>query len=264
MTKLFLRKVFYAIGDTFFYLLGFNFALTIICAIGVQVYVRMPSAPLQALAAAVFFIPVGIVLTTLSMLYGQVSEYKSFTLKDFLPTLSECWKTGFAFFVILFIVFFFLFAAVPFYFYMMALPAFLIAAVVFWLVVLLLVALQWFLPLYYRMGASFNTCLRGAFFLFFNNAGFSIFLFGFSFLILAISFFFGFVIPGWVAVLIAQQSALRLLMFKYDESMEELLAKKGKSKSKRKTPANWGEILAEESARIGKRTLKSFFMPWKD
>lgn len=272
MIKLFLRKVFYDIWDNFFHSLVFNFMLTAICAAGVQVYARISNPLLQAAVAALFFLPAGSLLAAMSSLYGQVSDYRRFAFKDLLPALKESWKAGLALFAVLFFVLLLLFSAVPFCFFMMTIPGFLAAAFLFCLAVFLLAALQWFLPVYYRLNKDFIACIKKSFLLLFDNPGFSIFLLAFSALLLVVSILLGFIVPGWTSLLIAQQGMLRLLMFKCDwlESEEKKLAASlgeghAALSAKRERPrVPWDELLAEEEKSVGHRTLKSFFLSWKD
>ncbi len=268
-----MRKAFYDIWDCFLYSLLFNSVITMVGGAGMGLSLRVPAGIVQTAVIAAFFLAAGVLLTAVSLLYGQVSDYRSFSFRDFFPALKESWKTGLAFFAILFAAIILLLFSVPFYFSMMTLPSFLIGALLLWTIILFFAAMQWFLPVYYRLNKDFRTCMRKSFILFFDNAGFSVFLLVFSALLLAVSFFLGFLIPGWTAVLIAGQGALRLRMFKYDwmEEQEkktiasdEYNATGGGLRSRGKRPrVPWLELLADEDENVGHRTLKSFFMPWK-
>ena len=271
MIRLFLRKTFYDIWDCFLYSLLFNFIITMIGAGGLWVIGRLSSALAQVAVAAAFFLAGGALLTAFSQLYGQVSDYRSFSFKDALAALRTSYSTGFKLFALLFLILLLLIFSVPFYFSMMTLPGLLLGCLLLWILLLCLAALQWFLPVYYRLNKDFKTCLRKSFILFFDNAGFSVFLLIFSAILLALSLFLGFLIPGWTAVLIAQQGALRLRMFKYDwmEEEEKKAIEAGETSaaglrpSGKKPRVPWLELLADEDENVGHRTLKSFFMPWK-
>lgn len=272
MIRLFLRKTLYDIWDYFLYSLAFNIAITAPIAAGFWVLSRLDSMLAQVAAGSLFFLAAGVILTAVSSLYGEVSDYRSFSLRDIFPALRMSWRTGLKFFALLLLAILLLLVSVPFYFSMMTLPGFLISAFLLWGILLCLAALQWFLPVYYRLNKDFKTCLRKSFVLFFDNVGFSVFLLVFSVILLAISFFLGFLLPGWTAVLIAQQGALRLRMAKYDWMEEEekkaIESDEGGGafgmKPRRKRPrVPWNELLADEYQNVGRRTLKSFFFPWK-
>jgi hypothetical protein len=66
-------------------------------------------------------------------------------------------------------------------------------------------------------------------------------------------------IPGAAGILLAQQNAFRLLMYKYDwletQSEEEYL------KARKNVP--WDELLAEDMESLGPRTFRNFIFPWK-
>ena len=271
MIRLFLRKTFYDIWDCFLYSLAFNFIITMLGGAGLWLQGRLASPLAQVAVAAAFFLAAGALLTAFSQAYGQVSDYRSFSFKEALAALRMSWRTGFGFFALLFLLLLLLAFSVPFYFSMMTLPGLLLGCFLSWLILLCLAALQWFLPVYYRLNKDFRTCLKKSFILFFDNAGFSAFLLVFSVLILAISLILGFLFPGWTAVLIAQQSALRLRMFKYDwmEEEEKKAIEAGNTSAAglrphaKKPRVPWDELLADEDENVGHRTLKSFFMPWK-
>ena len=271
MIRLFLRKTFYDIWDCFLYSLLFNFIITMIGGAGLWVIGRLSSTLAQVAVAAAFFLAGGALLTAYSQLYGQVSDYRSFSFKEAFAALKMSWQAGLKFFALLFLALLLLAFSVPFYFSMMTLPGLLLGCLLLWILLLCLAALQWFLPVYYRLNKDFKTCLRKSFILFFDNAGFSLFLLVFSVILIGLSFFLGFLIPGWTAVLIAQQDALRLRMFKYDwlEEEEKKALEAGEDAAGNLRPQGkkprvpWSELLADEDENVGHRTLKSFFMPWK-
>ena len=271
MIRLFLRKTFYDIWDCFLYSLAFNFAVTMLGGAGALAMGHLSSTLAQVAAGAAFFLAGGALLTAFSLLYGQVSDYRSFSFKDTIAALKESLPTGLRLSALLFLLLLLAAFSVPFYFSMMTLPGILLGCLLLWLILVCLAALQWFLPVYYRLNKGFRACLRKSFILFFDNAGFSLFLLAFSLLLLAVSLVLGFLFPGWTAVLIAQQGALRLRMFKYDwmEEEEKKAAEAGEDVAVglrprgRKPRVPWDELLADEDENVGHRTLKSFFMPWK-
>jgi uncharacterized membrane protein YesL len=144
----------------------------------------------------------------------------------------------------------------PFYLHLGGILGALAAGVIFWCAVILALALQFYLPLRARLGGGLRKNLRKSFVIFFDNPGFSIFLFLYSAVTLALSLFLAFLIPGFAGVALAQNVALRLRLYKYDWLEEHPDA------NRRQVP--WDELLEEDRDLVGKRTLKGMFFPWKE
>jgi uncharacterized membrane protein YesL len=146
--------------------------------------------------------------------------------------------------------------ALPFYLQIGGIVGALAAGVIFWCAVILALALQYYLPLRARLGGGLRKNLRKSFLLFFDNPGFSIFLFLYNAATLVLSLLLAFLIPGFAGVALAQDVALRLRLYKYDWLEAHPEAKR------RDVP--WDELLAEDRDLVGKRTLKGMFFPWKE
>lgn len=258
---MFFRKAFFETWDTLVFSLLFNFALTVLMVLGLLISAHVPSPVLSVCVVALFFVLDGVILTALSGVYGTISDYRGAGFKDFLSNLKASWKTGVCFFTLLAAMVVVLSVSLPFYFGLKTLYGYVLGGILFWSGCAVLMSLQWFLPVYYRLDKDIKTCLKKSFILFLDNPGFSVFLFIYSVFLIAVSFFLGFLAPGWTSVLIAGQGALRLRMFKYDW-LEEQEKERGGKAPRAKIP--WKEILADESENVGHRTLKTFFMPWKE
>jgi hypothetical protein len=152
--------------------------------------------------------------------------------------------------------FFVVSVGLPFYLKMGGMLGALAAGVIFWCAIILLLAVQYYIPLRARLGGGLKKNLRKSFVVFFDNPGFSIFLFLYSAVNLAISLFLAFLIPGFAGVALAQDVALRLRLYKYDylEAHPEA--------NRREIP--WEALLEEDQDLVGKRTLKGMFFPWKE
>jgi hypothetical protein len=152
--------------------------------------------------------------------------------------------------------YFVLSVGLPFYLRMGGMLGALAAGVIFWCAVVLVLALQYYIPLRARLGGGLRKNLRKSFVIFFDNPGFSIFLFLYSAVTLVISLFLAFLIPGFAGVALAQDVALRLRLYKYDWLEEHPDA------NRRQVP--WETLLEEDKDLVGKRTLKGMFFPWKE
>ena len=144
----------------------------------------------------------------------------------------------------------------PFYLSAGGILGALAAGVLFWCAVILLLALQYYIPLRSRLGGGLRKNLRKSFVMFFDNPGFSVFLFIYTALCLAVSLFLAFLLPGFAGACLAQNVALRLRLYKYDWLETEPRA------NRRAVP--WDDLLEEDRDLVGKRTLKGMFFPWKE
>ena len=128
--------------------------------------------------------------------------------------------------------------------------------VVFWISLLWIFSSQYFFPLQSRMDRVFKKNIRKMFYMFFDNAFLSIFLFFISIISLAVSVFAFLLMPGVTFVLILTNSALKLRLLKYDYLEEN------PNSNPKKLP--WDTLLLEEKKRVGKRTLRGMIFPWKE
>lgn len=147
---------------------------------------------------------------------------------------------------------------IPFYFSMESPVGLLFSALMFWAVLIVVLALQWFLPLRSQMHGNFKKTLKKCFIILFDNTGFSIFMFIYN-LILAVLSCFVFLFPGFAGISLALNNALRLRLYKYDwlEQHPDISVKD----ARKQIP--WGELIAEDAEIVGQRSLKSLIFPWK-
>ena len=84
-------------------------------------------------------------------------------------------------------------------------------------------------------------------------------MFFYSAVVLLLSCVIVLIVPGFAGVILAQNDAFRLRMYKYDwiEKNPDL-----DFKTARKS-VPWAELLAEDEEIVGPRTFRSFFFPWK-
>jgi hypothetical protein len=144
----------------------------------------------------------------------------------------------------------------PFYLSLGGVLGALAAGIIFWCAVVILLALQYYIPLRARLGGGLRKNLRKSFLIFFDNPGFSLFLFLYGAATLLVSLFLAFLIPGLAGLALAHDGALRLRLYKYDWLEAHPEAKR------RDIP--WDELLEEDRELVGKRTLKGMFFPWKE
>ena len=110
------------------------------------------------------------------------------------------------------------------------------------------------------MHNDFKKCLKKSFIIFFDNAGFSVFMLLYNTVLLAMSVFLFFLLPSAAGITLALTNALRLRLYKYDwlENHPELKTRK----EQKNIP--WDELLQNDKDMVGHRSFKSFIFPWKE
>lgn len=144
----------------------------------------------------------------------------------------------------------------PFYLSRGGFASALAGGILLWCYVIFVLAFQWYLPLRARLGGGFVKNLKKCLFFFFDNAFFSIFVFLYNTVGLAISAFLALLAPGFAGLALALDDALRVRLLKYDW----LEANPGEKRS----AVPWDALLVEERELVGKRTLKGMIFPWKE
>ncbi len=258
MTAFFIKKAFFDGWDHLFGLvllnLGFSclFALSLllpsVAASGSTVLVVALGA-LLALLAAVWFSACVHALT-------RVADFGALCARDVLVAFKAGFFPGLQYGLMLLFAYAAISAGLPFYLSRGGFFGALAAGLLLWTAVVLVLALQWYLPLHARLGGGFAKNLKKSFILFFDNAAFSLFLFVYNALSLALSVVLAFLAPGAAGVALALADALRLRLYKYD--WLETHAGQGRA------DIPWGELLAEDRELVGKRTLRGMIFPWKE
>lgn len=137
----------------------------------------------------------------------------------------------------------------------------LLTAVIAWFMLVVFIAMQWFVPLYFLQDENtFLKCLKKSFIIFFDNAGFSFLLFIYNVVIFAVTVLTFGIIPGMNGITLTTTNALRLRLYKYDwlEEHPEFLSDRDK-----RAEVPWEELIADDVESLGPRKLTSFLFPWK-
>lgn len=189
---------------------------------------------------------------------ARIANFKSVSIKEYLAEFKHVWKDSLLFAILAGALFLFAFVGFPFYLQMGSLIGIFLAALVFWFLIISLLALQWFLPIRSLMQNNFRKCLKKSFIIFFDNPGFSVFIFLYTLFLIVLSCVLFFILPGWSGIILAHTNALRLRLYKYDwyETHPELSPKERKH-------IPWDELIAEDYDTLGPRSIKSFIFPWK-
>ena len=137
----------------------------------------------------------------------------------------------------------------------------LFTAVIAWFMLVVFIAMQWFVPLYFLQDENtFLKCLRKSFIIFFDNAAFSILLFVYNLILFAFTIISFGLIPGINGITLSSTNALRIRLYKYDwlEENPEYMDDREK-----RSQIPWDELIAEDKEILGPRNLASFLFPWR-
>lgn len=261
MIKFFIKKNFFDGWDNMMSLIWPNlFILTIVIGFSFGAHYIINYSTL----AAYIFILLGFIVATIcTFAFGtsaaSIASFNSVTFKDYLKEIPKVLKDGILFSLLLLLCFLMIFVAVPFYINWGNTIGLLLAALVLWLDIMTILALQWFLPIRSLMHNSFGKCLKKSFILFFDNPGFSIFMFVYDLVIIILSLPVFFIVPSFAGIVLAQVNAVRLRLYKYDWIEDHPNASK---KQKKNIP--WKELIEEDRENIGPRSLKTFIFPGKE
>lgn len=126
----------------------------------------------------------------------------------------------------------------------------------FWIILAVFLTSQWFFPIAARFDPSFGRLLKKCFLFFIDNPVFSIGGLLGSFVLFLLSLASGFLLPGITAVVLWLNVAVKLRFYQYDYLESTAGA------NRRQIP--WEALLQHDRETVGKRTLRSLFLPWRD
>ncbi len=253
----FIKKAFFDGWDHLFSLILLNLGFIVVLSIGAVLPGSLGLPAWAGIALGALSLAAGAVWWSASVFaMKDVADFGSFHARDIWPHVKAGLAPGLQVGALLAAGWFVVSVGLPFYLSIGGILGALAAGVIFWFSVVLLLALQYYIPLRARLGGGLKKNLRKSFVMFFDNPGFSIFLFFYSVILLAISIFLAFLLPGFAGLALAQDVALRLRLYKYD------WLEANPDANRRAVP--WDELLAEDRELVGKRTLKGMFFPWKE
>ncbi len=264
MILFFLKKNFCDGWDNLLWIALFNICLLAWVALGFFATSLTATNPLLSIIIVLFFICSSMIpIFSLSDATSRIVNFKSVPITEVFANFKNVWKKAMAFALFLSFILFTSLTGLPFYFDRFIqtnnLVFLILGAILFWILLITLLSIQWFLPLQSQLGGGFKKNLKKSFILFFDNIGFSVFLGLYSLFIFLFSAILAFMAPGITGVILAQNNALRLRMYKYDwlEEHQDIPPKE----ARKQIP--WDELIAEDKETLGPRDLKSFIFPWK-
>lgn len=250
------KKAFFDGWDNLGTLILTNLGTVALMALGTSVPYALRNIPVLSIATlVVVLLAIFVYLGTASRITKEISDYKRPEFREIPRYFRETWKSSLAIgsaatgFVVV--------AVVGIRFYARVGNVLGIAAIslLFWASVVIGLALIWFFPVRDRLGGSFATVLRKSFLLLFDNTILTVLIGLWSLILLIMSGFLAFLMPGTGGIFLAWNDAMRLVLLKYDYLEENPEA------NRKRIP--WDALLIDERERVGKRSLRDMIFPWK-
>jgi uncharacterized membrane protein YesL len=252
-----LKKTFCDFWDHLFSIFFLNFGALLIVGAGFYAITWLSSNTLLfflgILLAAVLF---SLYLGAAAYITGEIADYKTPTIQELWQAFKTVWRTSLGFMILGILQAIILYVLIPWYFHLGHLIGVFIASLLFWVSVVWFLASQYYFPVRTRLDTNFFKVLKKSALLCLDNVGFTLFMACGTVVLLVLSGFTAFLIPGIGAILLWHQVGLKLRLYKYNYLEAHPEARKAK--------IPWRELLQEDQERIGPRSLRSFIFPWKD
>lgn len=251
------KKAFWDAWDNMGKLLLVNFVMILLMAIPVflpNILADMPVLGITTLIVSVLLI--FIYIGGISPYIRDIVHYKSPEIKEIIGHLKENWKRSLIFGAAVLFFYFVCVTGFQFYSTLGNMIGLLGLAFLFWIFVIVSIALVYFFPVMNNLDKDLKKIIKKSFILFFDNTGTSIALAIGLLFNGAVSLALAFIMPGIGGILMLQESAMKLILMKYDYLEENPDA------DRKKIP--WNALIMEEREKVGKRTLKGTIFPWKE
>lgn len=214
---------------------------------------------LSMLVLGIFWCGTSIAIFAFGSCAAEIANFKSVTFKDWLRNFPSVWKDGLIFGLITGVLTTLGAITIPFYLQMEGMVGLFLAALVFWFLLVCVLAFQWVLPIQSIMNNDLKKSIKKSFIIFFDNPGFSLFMFLYTIFLVVLSIAFFMIAPSFCGIVLAHTNGLRLRLYKYD-----WLETHPDASLAEKKHIPWKELVAEDRDNVGPRTLKNFIFPWKE
>lgn len=267
MFGFFLKKNFCDIWDNLLYLILTNIIPTVV-VVG-SYFAVVSSSSVNSYLPNLIFIICSAVLMAVLFAWGanarKIADFNTPKWSLFLESLKKCFPTGALFGALLAILLLVVRASFMFYLGIFlgkgSVVGILFAALIGWFFLITVMAMQWFVPLYFLQEENtFLKNLKKAFIVYFDNAGFSFIMLVHNLLLLAMTVITFGLVPGLNGITLSCTNACRLRLYKYDwfEEHPEYLNDKEK-----RSDIPWNELIADDKESLGERKISSFIFPWR-
>lgn len=214
---------------------------------------------LSMLVLGIFWCGTSIAIFAFGSCAAEIANFKSVTFKDWLRNFPSVWKDGLIFGLMTGVLTTLGAITIPFYLQMEGMVGLFLAALVFWFLLVCVLAFQWVLPIQSIMNNDLKKSIKKSFIIFFDNPGFSLFMFLYTIFLVVLSITLFMIVPSFCGIVLAHTNGLRLRLYKYD-----WLETHPDASPAEKKHIPWKELVAEDRDNVGPRTLKNFIFPWKE
>jgi len=253
-----IKKAFFDTWDNFLAVILINLGFIVVLTVPLLV----PHA-LSQISNVLFFVAlvIGVLMVFVyagaaSLLTRDISDYKTPEFKDILVYLKETWVSSLILGGIYILHVFVLSVALPVYSSMGNLLGLAALVFLFWASVIWLLSSQFFYPIMARLDRKIPKIIRKCFIVFFDNTYYALVSGVGALLIVVVSGFTAFLIPGLGGMLLWLNVGLKLRLLKYDYLEENPDA------NRKQIP--WDALLIDEREKVGKRSLRGMIFPWKE
>ena len=252
-----IKKTFFDMWDNLFRIVALNLGFLASFALLIYLPLLFQNNLILSYLSIFFSLLIVFVYTgTASAVVKDISDYQNPKFKDIFNYLKITFGSSMFFAFISIIFFFLIYIAFPFYSNLKNILGPLAFSLLFWFLIIWILASQYFYPVQSRLDRSIPKILKKMFLLLLDNTIFSIALLTGTLIVLALSAFTAFLLPGIASILLWLNEALKLRLYKYDYL--------DKHPDTKKNQIPWDVLLIEDREKVGKRTLKGMIFPWKE
>lgn len=188
----------------------------------------------------------------------SIASFESAHVSSYFKNMGQAFKDYLKFGMITALVILSGVTGVPLYIGINGFVGFMLAMILFVFVLIMLLGLQWFIPLKEILKLDFKKTFKKCFVILFDNFAFSIFMFVYAAFLLTVSVFLCLFMPGFSGIVLAYVNALRLRLYKYDwldqhSDLKNAVARKN---------IPWEALIKEDSDMLGKKSIRSLFKPY--
>lgn len=254
MTLFLIKKTFFDMWDNLLTIVLLNLGFLAVLGVGFYLLTIMNSPPLFLLTVIVFLGCLTVYIGATSRVAKDIANYQSPEFRAFFNYLSDVWKPSVVFALTIIAQFLIFEFVIPWYLKTASMIGLAIASILFWISLTWLLTSQYYFPVMAQLDTNSKKIFRKCFILFFDNKLFTLGLAFGVIILLLLSSFVVFLLPGIGTILLWHQVGLKLRLYKYDYLETHPEAKK----------IPWDSLLAAERERVGHRTLRGMIFPWKD
>jgi uncharacterized membrane protein YesL len=252
-----IKKTFFDMWDNLLSIVLLNAGFLLVVAGGVYLPSLLSFHWIGALIGLIAAIEmICLYIGAIALMTRDIANYQSPEFNKFFRYLKESWKVSCAFGLVIIAQVLIITFVMNFYLGLKNIVGLAIASLLFWVSLTWWLASQYYFPILGQLDQDLKKIFRKCFVLFFDNTLFTLGLTLGAIVIIVLSSFVVFLLPGVGTLLLWHQVGLKLRLYKYDY-LEQHPEARGK-------PIPWAALLANDRERVGPRTLRGMIFPWKE